>query len=81
MNPTEFCYWLRGFLEMAEPKDMNEAQMEMLKKHLDLVFVDVTHEKSVEAPKQLITDSPPGKKIEDAFRTLPDLLCSMPRFC
>ena len=41
MRPEEFCYWLQGFLEMANPKTLNAAQVQMLKAHLGLVFAHV----------------------------------------
>lgn len=39
MNDRDFCYWLRGFMEMnPELESINKEQIEMIKKHLDLVF-------------------------------------------
>lgn len=85
MSPAEFCYWLRGFLEMGDPQSINEKQTEMLKKHLGLVFVDVTKEVETESPeKELLTDSPRSSlSHDDLFDTT--LLCSgiskRGRFC
>ena len=62
MSPQDFCYWLQGFLEMGNPKEMNEGQVKMLKNHLGLVFVNVTsdlpQESSPEEPKkEILTDA------------------------
>jgi hypothetical protein len=38
MRPEEFCYWLQGFLEMSDPKTMDEKQVDLMKRHLALVF-------------------------------------------
>lgn len=43
MNAREFCYWLQGFLELAEAKaggvdEMNHAQVVAIKRHLSMVF-------------------------------------------
>ena len=38
MEPIQFCYWLQGIFEVIEPKELNEKQCEMIKKHLQSVF-------------------------------------------
>jgi hypothetical protein len=44
MKASEFCYWLQGFFEInrvgvAEGRDvLNKSQMEMIERHLALVF-------------------------------------------
>jgi hypothetical protein len=42
MEANDFCYWLQGFFEMSGAKALDEKQVEMLKKHLGLVMVNVT---------------------------------------
>ena len=39
MTSVEFCYWLQGFFEVAEPETLSSKQTEMVKRHLDMVFV------------------------------------------
>lgn len=39
MSPVNFAYWLMGFFEISGAKELNEAQVEMIKNHLNLVFV------------------------------------------
>ncbi len=38
MTSRDFCYWLQGFFEISEARDLTEAQTTQLKKHLSLVF-------------------------------------------
>ena len=47
MTPNDFCYWLQGFLEVANPENMNEEQLKIVKQHLELVFKNVTGQKEV----------------------------------
>lgn len=38
MTSRDFCYWLQGFFEIADPKSMTTEQVEMVKRHLNMVF-------------------------------------------
>lgn len=38
MTPRDFVYWLRGYIELSGSTTMNEDQVKMIDKHLDLVF-------------------------------------------
>jgi len=43
MTSTEFCYWLKGKIEIdGEPKALTAKQVKMISAHLDLVFTNVT---------------------------------------
>lgn len=39
MTSRDFCYWLQGFFEVAQPNAINKEQLDMIQKHLSLVFV------------------------------------------
>lgn len=39
MTSRDFCYWLQGFFEVSNHTSVNEDQVEIIKKHLNLVFV------------------------------------------
>lgn len=38
MTSRDFAYWLQGFFEIQEPKEITQEQTTMIKKHLALVF-------------------------------------------
>lgn len=38
MQSRDFCYWLQGFFEVANPRELSEKQADQIKKHLALVF-------------------------------------------
>lgn len=45
MTSRDFCYWLMGSLELVEPEEgLNEKQTQILKNHLDMVFVHMVNE-------------------------------------
>ena len=39
MTAREFCYWLQGMFELAQPGEFNAEQTAMIKRHLAMVFV------------------------------------------
>lgn len=51
MKATEFCYWLQGFFELADEKDLgiSAEQAIKIKRHLDMVFI---HDIDKRYPKQ-----------------------------
>lgn len=38
MTSRDFCFWLQGYFEVAEPKCIDEHQLGLIQKHLALVF-------------------------------------------
>lgn len=38
MTSRDFCFWLQGYLELREEKGMSDTQIEIMKRHLALVF-------------------------------------------
>jgi hypothetical protein len=38
MTSKDFAYWLQGFFEIAEEKEITPRQVEIIKNHLKLVF-------------------------------------------
>jgi hypothetical protein len=39
MRSTEFCYWLQGLFEVAEPDTLNAKQVDLIRRHLNMVFL------------------------------------------
>lgn len=39
MTSQEFCYFLQGLFELGKPKSLDEEQTELIKRHLNLVFI------------------------------------------
>lgn len=38
MTSRDFAFWLQGYFEISEEKTMNQKELEIVKKHLNLVF-------------------------------------------
>jgi len=38
MTSRDFCYWLQGYFEVSNPKEIGEKEVQMIKNHLNLVF-------------------------------------------
>lgn len=38
MTSRDFCYWLQGVFEVANPQALDARQTEMIRRHLSLVF-------------------------------------------
>jgi len=56
MTSRDFAYWLQGFFEISEAKNITEEQTSMIKKHLGLVFkheIDPNYGKDQEALNQI----------------------------
>lgn len=41
MTPENFCYWLRGLIEVGKPKLLTKDQIDIISKHLDLVLTPI----------------------------------------
>lgn len=39
MKATEFCYWLQGLFELSNTKSLDEYQTDLIRRHLQLVFI------------------------------------------
>jgi len=39
MTSRDFVYWFQGFLEIGDPLQISSAQLDVIKRHLAMVFV------------------------------------------
>jgi len=39
MTSRDFCYWLQGVFEVANPATLDAKQVDLIKRHLSLVFI------------------------------------------
>jgi len=46
MTTEQFTYWLQGFFEIHNPKELDEKQTQIIKDHLELVFKKETPERN-----------------------------------
>ena len=61
MTSRDFCYWFQGSFEVSENNKLNEKQVEIIKKHLNLVFVHEIDSSMDDAKHQ--------KKLNEIHRT------------
>ncbi len=40
IEPEQFIYWLKGFLDLSNATSINETQLNMIKQHLRFVVAD-----------------------------------------
>ena len=66
LTPEQFCYWLQGFMEMQDPKELDSTQTQIIKDHLNEVFDKVTPaRKSAGLPHFCKSELPEGfEKLE-----------------
>ncbi len=38
MTPENFCYWLQGYFEISQTKELTKEQIDIIQTHLDFVF-------------------------------------------
>lgn len=38
MLARDFCFWLQGYFEVANPHELTAGQLTLIKRHLNLVF-------------------------------------------
>lgn len=66
MTSRDFCFWLQGYLEIGDPSGIPNNKLEIVKKHLCLVF------------KHEIDPSKGDKKHQDELNKLHDDLINKP---
>lgn len=59
MKASEFCYWLQGYFELAQTNHVTRDQVDVIKRHLALVFVHDLDPAQVADKLQAIHDGKP----------------------
>jgi hypothetical protein len=74
MKAENFAYWLQGLFELSNPTTLNEEQTDLIKRHLQLVFIhdidpkqgDAEHQAKLNEvhnkEKNPLTGRPPGAR-------------------
>ena len=47
MTAEQFAYWLQGFMEVGQPRELNHNQIQVIKDHLKLVFEKKTPDRDL----------------------------------
>jgi hypothetical protein len=42
MTPENFCYWLQGFMELSNDRNLTPEAIQSIRDHLTLVFIKLT---------------------------------------
>ena len=74
MTPEQFCYWLRGYLEIAKPEEMEIDEIKEIESHLNLVMEKVTPTQTpISKTEKSINDwiRDIEKKVPDRSPTIP----------
>lgn len=67
MKSQEFCYWMQGLFELADPVELNAKQTDLIKRHLNMVFlheIDPSYPAEQQAPLQQLHDGESGATTE-----------------
>ena len=57
MNSIDFCYWLQGYFEISDAKEITPAQLEVIKNHINLVFkheIDPLRDSQTSTPASIL---------------------------
>jgi len=57
MTGRDFVYWLQGFFEMVDPETLTPKQIDLIRRHLNLVFIHEIDPAAGPPDKQAILDA------------------------
>lgn len=58
MTPQDFVYWLQGYLEIQDPKTINEQQIQIIKDHIALVLKKETPNRGLKPAQDWVFSDP-----------------------
>ena len=53
MTAEQFAYWLQGFMEVGQPRELNHNQIQVIKDHLKLVFDKKTPDRDLHGTESI----------------------------
>lgn len=74
MTSVQFCYWLQGVFEVAELNSLNYKQTQMIKDHLNMVFIHEIDPSYPESQQQALNDAHDGAE-KHPFHNNPKMRC------
>jgi len=57
MNSIDFCFWLQGYFEVSDAKELTPSQTTIVKNHLNLVFrheIDPLRDEQTTTPSDVL---------------------------
>ena len=66
MQSRDFVFWLQGFFELTDSRELTPEQVNLIKTHLDLVF---KHDPSI-----------PREQMKHPVQPLPDIVKDLPKW-
>ncbi len=71
MKAVEFCYWLQGLFEVGEPTELNSKQTDLIKRHLDMVFIHDIDKTYPDGQQDALDKAHSGQKVSSVFGDRP----------
>ena len=70
MKSVEFCYWLQGLFEVGEPTELNAKQTDLIKRHLNMVFLHEIDATYPEGQQEALNAAHTGDSEAAAYKSL-----------
>jgi hypothetical protein len=75
MKSVEFCYWLQGLFEVGEPTQLNEKQTDLIKRHLNMVFIHEIDKTYPEGQQEALNDAHTASGVPGLLQRPPGVRC------
>ena len=67
MTSRDLIYWLQGLMELGDPKTLNEKQVDLIKKHLAMVFIHEIDPSFPEEQQNILSQTHAGIGLADSI--------------
>jgi hypothetical protein len=75
MTSVQFCYWLQGMFEIAELDSLNYKQTELIKQHLNMVFIHEIDPSYPSGQQEALNQAHNSSDKNTPFHTDPKMRC------